>query len=111
MLRNYIKIAFRNLVKQRIYTAINVLGLAVSIASCLLIVLYVKHEISYDTFFPQGDRVYKVTLERKYPNHSTFFAAIPHSYATVMLKDFPEVENTLQILGPNRDLIVTYKVR
>ncbi len=111
MLQNYIKIALRNLVKQRIYTAINVLGLAVSIVSCLLIVLYVKHEVSYDTFFPEGDRVYKVTLERKYPNHSTYFAAIPHSYATVMRKDFPEVENALQLQGPIKNLIVTYKVR
>jgi putative ABC transport system permease protein len=111
MLRNYIKIAFRNLIKQRIYTAINVVGLAVSIASCLLIVLYVKHEVSYDTFFPEGDRVYKVTLERKYPNHATYFAAIPHSYATVMQKDFPEVEKTLQLQGPVRDIIITYKVK
>ncbi len=111
MLQNYIKTAFRSLLKQRIYTLINVAGLAVSIVSCLLIVLYVKHETSYDTFFPEGDRVYKVTLERKYPNHSTYFASIPHSYAGVMLKDFPEVENTLQVLGPNRDLIVTYKLK
>src|SRR3982750_3276266 len=102
MLRNYLKIAFRSLIKQRVYTAINILGLAVSIASCLLIVLYVKHELSYDRFFPEGDRVYKVTLERKYPNHATYFAAIPHSYATVMQKDFPEVEKTLQLQGPVR---------
>lgn len=81
MLQNYIKTAFRSLLKQRVYTIINVAGLAVSIVSCLLIVLYVKHETSYDTFFPEGDRVYKVTLERKYPNHATYFASIPHSYA------------------------------
>ncbi len=111
MLRNYIKIALRSLIKQRIYTTINVVGLAVSIAACLLIVLYVKHETSYDTFFPEGDRVYKVTLERKYPNHSTYFAAIPHSYSTVMQKDFPEVEKTLQLQGPIRDINITYKVK
>ena len=111
MLQNYIKTAFRSLLKQRVYTIINVAGLAVSIVSCLLIVLYVKHETSYDTFFPEGDRVYKVTLERKYPNHATYFASIPHSYAGVMQKDFPEVESALQIQGPFRDLIVTYKVR
>ncbi|MEJ0057394.1 MAG: ABC transporter permease [Bacteroidota bacterium] len=51
MLRNYIKTALRSLIKQKIYTLINVLGLAVSITACVLIVLYVRHEVSYDTFF------------------------------------------------------------
>ena len=82
----------------------------VSIAACLLIVLYVKHEVSYDTFFPNADRIYKMGLERKYPNHSTFFALVPHSYAAAIQRDFPEVENTLQLLGPNQDMIVNYKV-
>ena len=110
MFRNYLKITIRSLIKQKIYTAINLLGLAVSIAACLLIVLYVKHEVSYDTFFPNADRIYKIGLERKYPNHSTFFALVPHSYAAAIQRDFPEVENTLQLLGPNQDMIVNYKV-
>ncbi|MEJ0056198.1 MAG: ABC transporter permease [Bacteroidota bacterium] len=66
MLRNYIKTALRSLIKQKIYTLINVLGLAVSITACLLIVLYVRHEVSYDTFFSDADRIYKMVLERKY---------------------------------------------
>ena len=110
MFRNYLKIAIRSLIKQKIYTAINLLGLAVSIAACLLIVLYVKHEISYDTFFPNAGRIYKMGLERKYPNHSTFFALVPHSYAGTIQRDFPEVENTLQLLGPNQDMLVNYKI-
>jgi putative ABC transport system permease protein len=109
MLRNYIKIAFRSLVKQKIYTAINIVGLAVSISACLLIVLYVKHELSYDTFFPEGDRIYKMILERKYPNHKTFYSVIPHSFAKSMQQDFPEVESTLHLFGPNRNTLVKYK--
>jgi len=109
MLRNYIKTAFRSLIKQRIYTAINVLGLAVSITACLLIVLYVRHEVSYDTFFPNADRIYKMVLERKYPNHSTFYSPIPHSFAPSVQKDFPEVENTLLMQGPNKNSVVTYR--
>src|SRR5580704_14513350 len=110
MLRNYIKTAFRSLVKQKIYTAINVLGLAVSISACLLIVIYVKHEFSYDKFFPEGDRIYKMVLERKYPNHVTHYSVIPHSFAKAMQQDFPEVESTLHLFGPNRNSVVTYKV-
>jgi putative ABC transport system permease protein len=110
MLSNYIKIAFRSLIKQKIYTGINIIGLAVSITACLLIIAYVKHELSYDTFFPQGDRVYKMALERKYPNHKTFYSVVPHSFAKSMQQDFPEVENVLQLFGPNKDAVVKYKV-
>lgn len=110
MLKNYIKVALRSLGKQKVYTAINITGLAVSITACLLIVLYVKHEISYDKFFPNADRIYKLVLERKYPNHSTFFSIVPHSYAGTMQRDFPEVENNLHMLGPNQNTLVNYKV-
>ncbi len=110
MLSNFLRVAFRNLVKQRIYTLINIIGLAVSITACLLIVLYVRHETSYDTFVPDGDRIYKMGLERKYPNHATFYAAVPDGYANAMRKDFPEVESTLHLLGPSNDVPITYEV-
>jgi len=110
MLRSYLKTAIRNLLKQRIYTIINVVGLAVSITACLLIVIYVKHETSYDAFFPEGDRVYKLILERKYPNHSTLYAITPHSYANAMQHDFPEVENNLLLQGAGENRIIRYKV-
>ncbi|MBI1768673.1 MAG: ABC transporter permease [Bacteroidetes bacterium] len=111
MLRNYFKTAIRSLIKQKVYTAINVIGLAVSITACLLIVLYVKHELSYDNFFSNADRIYKMALERKYPNHATFYSVIPHSYAKAMKQDFPEVEKTLHLFGPNQNVVVTYKVK
>lgn len=110
MFANFLRVAFRNLVKQRIYTLINILGLAVSITACLLIMLYVRHETSYDSFVPEGDRVYKLGLERKYPNHATFYAAVPDGYAGAMRRDFPEVEATLHLLGPNNDVPFTYEV-
>ncbi|MBL7850628.1 MAG: ABC transporter permease [Cyclobacteriaceae bacterium] len=110
MLTNFLRVAFRNLVKQRIYTLINIIGLAVSITACLLIMLYVRHETSYDDFVPEGDRVYKLGLERKYPNHSTFYAAVPDGYAGAMRRDFPEVESTLHLLGPTNDVPITYEI-
>lgn len=111
MLRNYFKIAFRSLIKQKVYTAINVIGLAVSIAACLLIVLYVKNELSYDKFFPNANRIYKMVLERKYPNHTTFYSVIPHSFAKACQTDFPEVERAMHLFGPNRNSVITYKVK
>src|SRR6478735_2196094 len=110
MLRNYIKTAFRSLIKQKIYTGINVIGLAVSISASLLIVLYVNHELSYDKFFPGANRIFKMVLERKYPNHVTHYSVVPHSFAKSMQQDFPEVESTLHLFGPNRNSVITYKI-
>ncbi len=110
MIKNYFKTAIRSLIKQKIYTAINVLGLAVSLCACLLIALYVQHEFSYDRFFPNADRIYKMVLERKYPNHVTHYSVIPHSFAKAIQQDFPEVESTLHLFGPNKNSVITYKV-
>lgn len=109
MLKNYLKIALRSLVKQKVYSLINILGLTVGIASCLLIVLFVSNEFSYDNFHPNADRIYKVALERKYPNHSTYYAIIPHSYAEVMDNDFPEVQQSVKMGGPFNNIVVNYK--
>jgi putative ABC transport system permease protein len=99
MLQNNLKIAIRSLLKQRVYTLINVLGLAVGVASCLIIVLFIRHEFSYDTFFDDHDRIYRMTLERIYPNHSTLYAVVPPSFESVARKDFPEIEESVNVFG------------
>jgi putative ABC transport system permease protein len=99
MFKNNLKIALRSLLKQKVYTIINVLGLAVGIASCLLIVLFIQNEFSYDKFFTDHDRIYRMVLERKYPNHSTFYAIIPNSFEGVIRRDFPEVEESTNAFG------------
>ncbi|HNP18885.1 MAG TPA: ABC transporter permease [Fulvivirga sp.] len=110
MIKNYIKIALRSLVKNRIYTIINVLGLSVGIASSLLILLHVENELSYDNFNKNGDHVYKMVLERIYPDHVTNYAIIPHSFSEVMVRDFPEVKNAVRMFGtgPNNPIVVRY---
>jgi putative ABC transport system permease protein len=109
MLKNYLKIALRSLSKQKIYTLINVLGLSTGIASCLLIVMFVLNEFSYDTIHSKGDRIYKIALERKYPNHSTYYSVIPRSYANVIPVDFAEVESVVRLFGPFNNVGVSYK--
>ena len=99
MLKNNLKIALRSLLKQKIYTIINVLGLAVGIASCLLIVLFIQNEFSYDKFFQDHDHIYRMVLERKYPTHSTFYSIIPNSFEGVIRRDFPEVEESTNAFG------------
>ncbi len=109
MLKNYLKVAFRSLVKQRIYSIINVAGLAVGIASALLITLYVQYEFSYDKFIQNSENIYKVSLERKYPNHATLYATIPHSYSEAMGRDIPEVKQVTRISALNNNVVITYK--
>jgi putative ABC transport system permease protein len=108
MIKNYLKVAFRSLIKQKAYSTINILGLSIGIASCLLIVLFVTDEFSYDKFHEKADRIHKFTLERIYPNHSTNYAVVPHSFGTVLPKDFPEVEQVVRIQGPVNNVIVNY---
>ena len=110
MLQNYIKIAFRSLLKSKIYSLINILGLTVGIASCLLILLHVEDDLSYDTFHKDSDRIYKMVLERKYPDHVTNYAITPHTFTDVMVTDFPEVTFTTRIFGGggNNPIMVRY---
>ncbi|MVM31239.1 FtsX-like permease family protein [Spirosoma sp. HMF4905] len=61
MIRNYVKIAWRNLVLHKAFTAINIIGLAVGLATCLLIVLFVTHELSYDRYNAKADRIFRMT--------------------------------------------------
>ncbi|ARK09580.1 ABC transporter permease [Fibrella sp. ES10-3-2-2] len=63
MLRNYVKIALRNLARNRVNTLINVLGLAIGLASCLLLFTYLRNELSYDAFHANADRLVRVTME------------------------------------------------
>lgn len=93
MLKNYIKIALRNIVQQKLYSGLNILGLAVGMAAALMIFLFVQHELSYDRFFEDSDRIYRV-IERQ-PNNvfmgNDRFVVTPASLAGSLVEEFPEV--------------------
>lgn len=92
MFKNYIKSAYRSLRKNKVYSAINISGLTVGVACCLLISLYVNDEMSYDKFFDDSDRIYRVALERIYPTNTRFFGSSPVNMAPTLLENYPEVE-------------------
>ena len=94
MLKNYWKVAIRSLLKRKVYTLINILGLATGMAVCGLIVLFIRSELGYDDFQPNGDRVYRLVLDRKYPGRTTSYAIIPASIGEAVHKEFPEVATT-----------------
>lgn len=109
MLRNHLKIAFRNLLKQKAYTLVNALGLAIGVASCVLLGLYVNHELSYDKKFIDSDRIHRIVLERKYPDQTSIIAGVPHSLANVAVQDYPEIQRATTICGPFDDMMISYK--
>jgi putative ABC transport system permease protein len=92
MFRNYWKVALRSLLKRKGFTLINVLGLATGMAVCVLIVVFIHQELSYDRFEENGDRVYRLVLERKYPGRSSSYAIIPSSVGEAVKRESPEVE-------------------
>jgi len=109
MFKNYLKIAIRSLLKNKIYAAINMLGLTVGLACCVLILLHVQDEVSYDNFHPNKDQLYRVALERIYPDYTSFYALIPSGFSEVFARELPEVRNATRLIGfPNFTSIVEY---
>jgi len=96
MIRNFIKTAFRNLLKNKGFTAINILGLALGLATCLLIVFYVTDELSFDRFNQNFSHIYRVDEEVKYNGDLSQNAVCPAPLAATLSSQFPEVENTVR---------------
>ena len=95
MLRNYLKIAFRSLARQKLYAGINIFGLATGIACAILIYLFVQDELSFDRFHEKGDRIYRVNYYEK--NFTTgieeISSVLPYPLGPAMVSDLPEVES------------------
>jgi putative ABC transport system permease protein len=96
MIKNYIKTAFRSLLKNKGFTAINVLGLALGLATCLLIVFYVFDELSYDKFNVNADRIYRLNNDIKFGGNANTYATAAAPVAAAIKGDFPEVEDVVR---------------
>ncbi|HEV7347736.1 ABC transporter permease [Telluribacter sp.] len=92
MLQNYLKIAWRNLRKHRFYSFLNIFGLSLGLASCLLITLYVMDELSYDRFYDKADRIYRVDADIRFGGPEMKLAVASDPMAFTLQKDYPQVE-------------------
>src|SRR5882757_7794491 len=99
MLKNYIKTALRGLRKNIGFTAINILGLSVGLATCLLIVFYVIDELSYDRFNKKADRIARVNFEIKFGGNNSVYAQTMAPLAPVLKSEFPAVETAVRLQG------------
>ncbi|NHA03093.1 FtsX-like permease family protein [Mucilaginibacter sp. HC2] len=97
MIKNYIKTAFRDLQKNKGFTAINILGLALGLATCLLIILYVVDELSYDRYNTKANRIYRVNEDLKLGDNSVKYAVCMPPLAKTLKTEYPYVENTVRL--------------
>lgn len=102
MLRNYLKVAFRNLLKNKTHSLINILGLAVGLASCMFIALFIRNQLSYDDFHEKADRIYRVTHdERGLIEGGRYMATVGPQVAPALAVEYPEVERGVRFRFTN----------
>jgi len=106
MLRNYLKIAWRNLVKNKAYSVINITGLAIGLACFLLIALYVMDELNYDRFYPNADRIYRINSDIKFGGANLHMAVTSDMMGQLLKKDYPQVEQYTRIYTFSGDKLI-----
>ena len=105
MLKNYFKIAWRNIRKYRVNSLINILGLAIGLTCVILIGLYIQDELSYDRFFKDSNRIYRVNIDGKMGDNSFYAGYTPPPAGAALVENFPEVESYTRIYRPNADVV------
>ena len=101
MLRNYLLISLRNLKKHFTYSLINIVGLGLGLATCLLLVTWIRHEVSYDRFHEKADRIYRASMEYSFGGQTNKTNVSPTALLPVLLKNFAEIENGVRVYNPS----------
>ncbi|MBK8496248.1 MAG: ABC transporter permease [Chitinophagaceae bacterium] len=99
MIKNYFKIAWNNLKRNKVFSFINIFGLSVGLASCMLITLYIINELSYDRYQQHGDQIYQVATTFIQQGKETKMPNTPAPLAMAMQQEFPEVEQSTRLMG------------
>ncbi|HEX5026868.1 MAG TPA: ABC transporter permease [Agriterribacter sp.] len=105
MFKNYIKIAFRNLWRHKVFSFINIMGLTVGMTAFFLIFLYIRFELSYDSFHSKGDRIFRVVSDIKTPTETINAGGPSWAVPPFAKHEFPEVESFVRIAGNDNVLI------
>src|SRR4249919_2354844 len=106
MIKNYIKIAFRNLTKNKGYSAINIFGLAIGLATCLLITLYITDELSYDRYNKNAARIYRINSDIRFGGADLHMTQTSDMMGQLLKKDYPQVEEYTRIFANDGDKLI-----
>src|SRR3546814_3441971 len=103
MITNYFKIAWRNLLRGKLFSVINIMGLAIGLTAFLLLALYIKDELGYDKHHEKADRIYRVSREFLSDEGATslHLAQLAPPYGQLIGQDSPEVEQIVRMLNAN----------
>lgn len=99
MFKNYLKIIWRNLFKNKVHSFINIAGLAISIASCLILYYMIRFELSFDTFHTNNERTYRVVNESHYPEGIDYGQGVPAPLPAALRLDFPQISKVATIFS------------
>ena len=105
MIKNYLKIALRNFQKHKGYSFLNIAGFSIGMACCLLILIYIRHELSYDRFHKDGDRVYRIVQDIRNQTANRIFAPISPMVAPTLKADYPQVEYAARAIPTSARLV------
>ena len=108
MFRNYLTVALRHLLRYKGYSVINVMGLAIGMACCVLILLYVQDELSYDQHHENKVRIYRMAISSTVAGVTHDWAFTPPPWAPVLAEEYPEIEQITRIKPPNSRWLVRH---
>lgn len=100
MFRNYLKIARRYLMKNKLSSFINVFGLTIGISVCIVILIFVRYESTFDAFHEKSDKTFRVVQHNKLPNQTQYWNTTAYPLAEALRSDFPEIAMVTQTAGP-----------
>lgn len=110
LLTNYLISAWRNIFKHKLFSAINILGLAIGLASCILIALFVRDELSYDGFWSKADSIYRSHITFSVPGRDPMSMAMtPGPFIHALKKDFPQVTHASRLSIQEPTVIIADK--
>ena len=106
MIRNYLKVALRNLWRNKTFSLINIIGLATGLCCFILIALYVLDELSYDRFYKNSDRIYRISSDIRFGGAETKYPFTSDMMGQTLKKDYPQVEQYTRIYNSNGSKLV-----
>lgn len=109
MFRNYIKVVIRNISRNKLYSFLNIAGLAIGITCCILILLYVQDELSFDRFHEKADRICRVNSYFAIKDRIMNFATTAHVQGPMLQAEYPEVENYVRFNGYGSPRVIRYQ--
>ena len=109
MIRTYFKVALRNLRKSAFFTAINIIGLTLSLVVSLSIYLYIQSESNYDKYHPNAQHQYRLVLDRIYPDHVNSYAVTPSAIGEAIFDELPEVTSYTRLWQPLDDVTIDFE--